>query len=109
VEEKSNLKGYVERLYDPFTIRLNGKVGAVLGAGLGYLSGLVGGAVKNILLNELSYLTSLQNIKDVLFRSFAYGNQVGSELALVGVGIGAVVAQFYTKKREKFVYVEEGG
>jgi hypothetical protein len=100
----SEIKKQIEKLYDPFTIRLGGKVGAVLGAGLGYISGLAGGMVKHIILNELPYIST--NLNEVFLRAFAYGSQVASELALAGLGIGALVAKFYTKKRGEFVYVE---
>jgi TctA family transporter len=106
-EYKQELKENIEKLYDPFTFKLTGKIGAILGAGIGYLGGLVGGAIKDLLLNELPYLLSGLNTKEIIFHSFTYGSQVASEIALVGAGVGAVIAKLCTRKRDDFVYVEE--
>jgi len=105
--EYSKLKEDIGKLYDPFTFRLTGKIGAILGAGLGYLGGLIGGTIKDIVLNQLPYLISGSNVKEIIFHSFAYGNQVAGEIALVGAGVGAAIAKLYAKKRDQFVYVEE--
>jgi hypothetical protein len=86
--------------------RLTKKMGALIGAGAGYLTGLGIGSLKEIIIDKLPYLVSGQNVKEILLNSFSVGSKYAAEFAIAGTVLGILFAKLYGRRYEN-EYVEE--
>ena len=82
------------------SIRLTTKVGALLGTGIGYFGGLVGGFIEHLLLNEYSNI--FYHTKEALGRAWDYGANVANQFALIGACAGSAIVHFYLKKFRRY-------